>query len=160
VEERKAIPLKALIVAFLVAGTSDIAVALIQYTISTGNNPIRVLIFIASGVFGRGAYEGSAPGMAALGLIFHYCIAFIWTFIFYKLYPLIALMRKNRSLTGLSYGLIVWLGMNLIVVPLSNTPELPFSLTRALTGILILMVAIGTPLSFIIGKYYSESEIQ
>jgi hypothetical protein len=155
VKEKKFIPVKALIYAFLLAGTLDIAVALIQYNLKTGNSPDRVLVFIASGVFGDTAFSGGAV-MATLGLFFHYVIAFIWTFIFYKLYPAISLLRKNMLVTGLAYGIFIWLVMNLVVVPLSNTPEIPFKISNAITGIVILMLAVGLPISFIIGKHYPE----
>lgn len=54
----------------------------------------------------------------------------------------------------LGYGLVVWCIMQGIVLPLSQVPRGPLHLVNSLTGILILMVMIGLPLSFIARKYY------
>lgn len=43
--------------AWLVAGSLDILTACIYYTIRTGNSPLRVLKFVASGVFWNFSYQ-------------------------------------------------------------------------------------------------------
>lgn len=146
--------MKPVIKAFLLAGTIDIVIALTKFYFETGKNPVAVLNFIASGVFGKEAF-GEGLLMAVLGLLFHYVITLGWTLLFYKLYPVIPFMRKNLIVTGLLYGLFVWLMMNNVVVPLSNTPPLPLSLMNAIVGSVIIMLAVGLPISLIIGKHYS-----
>lgn len=47
--------------------------------------------------------------------------------------------------------------MNLIVLPLSNTPPLSFDAGKAATAALILIGMIGLPLSFIAGKYLNST---
>lgn len=142
--------------AFLLAGTLDISVALTYYSLRTGNAPVRVLRYIASGVFGEAALSGGA-GMAALGLLLHYLIALIWTLVFYKLYPLLPWSGKGRAVTGLAYGVVIWLVMNLVVVPLSNTPKAPFNPVQAVIGACILMFAVGLPISLIVGGRYKRA---
>ena len=61
----------------------------------------------------------------------------------------IRFLQKNVVLTGVLYGLFVWFVMNRIVLPLSNTPPLPFTVRGALISSAILIVAIGMPLSII-----------
>ena len=78
--------MKSVVKAFLIAGTADIILALSKFYLETGNNPLRVLHFIASGVMGNKAFEGGFIS-AATGLIFHYIVTFVWTFAFYKWYP-------------------------------------------------------------------------
>jgi hypothetical protein len=63
-------------------------------------------------------------------------------------------MSTNRVLTGILYGLFIWLVMNRIVLPLSNTPTIPFKLYKAVKAATILIVMIGIPLSFIMQKYF------
>ena len=60
-------------------------------------------------------------------------------------------------MTGVVYGLFIWLTMNRIVVPLSNVAAFPFRITSAIIGASILMVAIGLPLSFIAHKFYTSN---
>lgn len=146
---------QAILSAWLLAGTLDITAASVYYPIRY-NIPLTVLFQnIASGVFGEKAFAGGMQ-MAALGLTFHYCIAFIWTFVFYLAYPRVAFLRRNRLVSGIVYGLIVWLGMNLVVLPLSNVNRPSFQFLPALIAAVILMVCIGLPNSIIIGKYYTR----
>ena len=142
----------------LIAGILDIICALVQYYLQAGKNPEVVLKFIASGVFGPSALKGDIS-FALYGLLFHYLIAFIWTTFYFLIYPKIPLLSRNRTLSGFGYGFFVWVIMTRIVVPMSNTPKIPFSIGRAVIAVLILMFAIGLPISFLINKYYSTKAI-
>ena len=139
----------------LLAGTLDICSACVQYYIRTGKGPANVLRFVASGVFGKDALAGGT-GMAAAGLFFHYLVAFIWTILFFIICPEVMRYIKSTVLAGILYGLVVWLIMNRVVLPLSAAPPIPFKWSAALQAALILVFAIGLPLSVIIGKYYRE----
>ncbi len=88
----------------LIVGTLDIFAALIQFYIKTNKNPITVLNFIASGVFGSDAFTGGTK-MAAFGLFFHYLIAFGFTLLFFKLYSRLKVLTPNIFLLGFIYGL-------------------------------------------------------
>ena len=137
---------------FLV-GLLDISGAFINFTISYHRNPVRVLYFIASGVWGKSAFSGN-PLMAFYGLILHFIIAYLFTVFFFLIYPCVPILSRNRIVTGIGYGLFIWLVMNLIVVPLSNTQKSGFDLVSSLIGAGILILAIGIPLSFIAAGYY------
>ncbi len=137
----------------LLTGALDISAAALQYYIQTGKGPDNVLRYIASAVFGVKAFAGGAL-MAGWGLLFHFMIAFLFAFIFFLLYPLIPAARKNRLITGIIYGILVWAVMNGIVVPASSAPPLPFRPEKALIAAGILVLCIGLPLSFLADKYY------
>lgn len=138
----------------LLAGTLDITAAIIHFLIRGGHDPVQIFIYIASGVFGQAAYSGNAA-MPVLGLIFHYVIAFIWTILFFITYPRVSLLRKNKYISAIIYGAFIWLVMNLIVVPLSSVRQFPFRIDQALTGVAILIVAIGFPVSLIASRYFA-----
>jgi len=138
----------------LLAGTLDILCAFAQFYIRTGKNPPAVLKFIASGVFGKAALAGGTE-MALLGLLFHFIIAFTWTIIFFYFYPQISHVSKSKIIAGLLYGVFIYMVMTRIVLPLSNTPTIPFNAWQAVIGIVILMFAVGLPISFQISKHYS-----
>lgn len=146
--------LKTILWAGLLVGALDITAAFIQ-TMVYGRNPVRVLNFIASGVFGKEALAGDGS-FAFYGLVFHFCIAMGWTIIFFLIYPRMKFLSKNRILTGVGYGFFIWVMMNRIVLPLSNVPRGPFRITGAIIGIGILIVAIGLPLSFIANRVFSS----
>lgn len=147
---------KTILLAGFVAGTMDIAAAIISYYLHTHKEPTRLFQFIASGVFGQDAFTGGTT-MAVLGLLFHFMLAFIFTIAFYLLYPKIKMLSGNKIINGLLYGIIVWVIMNLAVLPLSKAPKLPFDMTQAVIGMAILMVCIGLPISLIIHKHYSRN---
>jgi len=86
------------------AGTLDITAAFINSYLRSEVTPDIVLQYIASGVLGREAFSGGL-GTAFLGLIFHYLIAFVWTLIFFKLYPLLRIKPTYQIPAGLIYGI-------------------------------------------------------
>ena len=142
----------------LIAGTLDILSAIINTYIRAGVGPDRVFKFIASGVFGDSAFSGGA-GMVIAGIIFHYFIASTWTVLFFTIYPKLGIKNLNKYLVGFLYGVLVWLIMNLIVVPLSNTPHITFTVKGVLLGGAFLIFFIGTPISLIYHKYYLSKSI-
>ena len=48
--------------------------------------------------------------------------------------------------------MVVWLGMNLVVVPLSRTPPYSPSGFQTVLGIVILMFCVGLPISLIVSR--------
>ena len=144
--------IKVVILAGLLVGTLDIVSACTDYYIATGKGPAGVLRFVASGVFGQQAFTGS-NSMLMWGLLFHYIIAFSFTIFFFWLYPRVKFMGAYPILTAFIYGIFMWVITTRIVMPLSNTPPGTFHFWRAIKAIMILVVMIGIPLSFI-AKYY------
>lgn len=139
----------------LIVGTFDILAAMIL-TLLHGNGPVKMLRYIASGVFGNAAFSGGAI-FAFLGLLFHYLIAFFWTVLFFRSYPMVRRAIKSVTLLGIAYGLFVWGAMNLVVLPLSHAFQGPFTMISTMTGVLILIAMIGMPLSFIADRFYSDT---
>ena len=144
--------------ATLLAGSLDIILALLQYYLTSHKNPELVLKFIASAVFGPPAFSGGI-GISLTGLLFHFLITFVWATIFFFMYPSLNRLVKNSIVTGVVYAIVIWLVMNFMVVPLSKVPRAPFNITQALTGILILIVAIGVPFALIMKKHYRKHSL-
>jgi hypothetical protein len=148
--------LKTILLATLIAGTLDITAAVISFMANGGKEPIKILYFIASGVFGREIAYGSGQWMALLGLFFHYVIAFVWSVFLFLIYPWVKSVLRNKILIGVLYGVFVWVMMNKVVLPLSNTPAMPFKIKGAIIGCLILIFFIGLPIALIVDRYYSN----
>lgn len=146
--------IKTIVWAWLLVGTLDILAASTQ-TLLNGRDPMNMYRFIASGVFGSSAMSGGV-GYSLLGLLFHYCIAMGWTVIFFLVYRKISVLARNRIVTGFLYGIFVQLCMSFIVLPLANTPTIPFNLVGMIKAAWILVVAIGIPLAFIAHRYFHE----
>lgn len=145
---------RSILLAGFVAGLLDITAAIISFYLNRHQPPTRMFQFIASGVLGKSAFTGGMS-TAALGLLFHFMLAYIFTIIFYFIYPKINLLWKNKLITGLAYGVIVWCIMNLVVLPLSNASAIPFKTKGVIIGMLIIMFCIGLPIALFAHKYYA-----
>lgn len=137
----------------IMAGTLDGLAAVLMYFISTAKDPLNVFRFIASGIFGKDAFAGGVL-MAMTGLLFHYLIAIGWTGLFFLAYQKLSLLTRSVIILGVGYGIFVWLMMNLIVVPLSRVPSMPITAQGAGTGILILILCVGLPVSIFTRRFY------
>ena len=131
----------------LIVGTLDILAAFIQYYISTKKNPLVVLKFIASGVFGKEAFEAGNI-MIVWGLLFHLFIATCFSIFFFWLVAQVPIILRQKLITGILYGIFVWCVMQFLVLPLANTPKGPLNPQKALIAIVILIVCIGIPLAY------------
>jgi hypothetical protein len=147
--------MKTLPIAGLIIGTADICCACLNAYLRNGVTPDRVLRYVASGIFGKNAFsEGSS--MLAWGLGFHYVIAFIWAFIFLLIYPNLLKISTNHWLIGIGYGIMVWLIMNLAIVPMSQVMTPKMTVYGVTSNMIILIIAIGLPLAFIAKRFLFE----
>jgi len=140
----------------LIAGTLDILAAIIVYSfVLQKTTAIKILQSIASGIFKKDAYLGGSQ-MALYGLLLHYFIALTFAWFYFTIYPYFSFLKKHTLLSGILYGIFVWIVMNLVVLP-TVFPVLPekhldFPL---ILSILILIFCIGIPIAFITKKHYS-----
>ena len=153
---RKQNSIKLILGTALLVGTLDISAAFLNSYIRADVSPIIVLQFIASGLIGDPSFEGGIL-TALLGLVLHYFIALAWTFIDFYFISKINFTAKYKYSAGLLYGIFIWLIMNLVVVPLSNTPVLHLDSVQKLIGISFIIFLIGLPISIMYHKYNKES---
>ena len=140
-----------ILAAWFVAGTLDILAAVTYYPLASGVRVTTLLQGIASGILGDRAFAGGV-GTAILGLILHYTIALIWTILFVLVFRRVRKIFANLFAIGIVYGVVVWFVMNLIVLPLSNVSQGPFSLLQATVDAVILMSCVGLPIAMIVGR--------
>ncbi len=131
----------------IAAGVLDAIAGVIVYYAYFGFDPIEVLQFIASGVWGPEAIGGGVA-MVLAGTAFHFLIAFVAATIYYGAAMVLAPLRTRPVSMGLSLGAGVWLVMNLIVLPASNIPQAPFDLGLAAIGLVWHMVLVGLPIAW------------
>ncbi|MBX3281724.1 MAG: hypothetical protein KF756_04525 [Acidobacteria bacterium] len=134
----------------LLAGTLDILAAIF---LLAGGEAARVFRFIASGAFGKAAFDGGG-GMIAWGLFFHYLIAMTWTVLYFLVYPRISLLRRNKWVSALVYGAVVWAVMNLLVVPQSQIGFRGVNILNWVENLAILIVCIALPISLSAAHFY------
>jgi hypothetical protein len=110
--------LPAIFAAGLLAGLLDITAAFVTWA-PQGVPPVRILQGIASGLLGPQAFkEGMAT--ALLGGTLHFLIALSAAAVFYAASRKIDFMTRRPILSGVLYGVCVYLVMYWIVMPLSR----------------------------------------
>ena len=137
----------------LLAGLLDGVAATLLFMARGNKKPGILFRYIASAVFGKAANTGGGA-MVFIGLFFHFLIALIWVSCYFVLYPLIPWLGEHPLAAAAIYGLLVWVIMNLGVLPLSKAAPRPFSWVFALINILILVVTIGLPAAYLARQYF------
>ena len=155
----KSSPTRPILRAGLLAGTLDGLAAALSYYFQTGKNPANVFKFVASGAFGPKALTGPDT-VAVWGLLFHFLFATGFVTLFVLAYPKVEILRKNWIVVGLTYGVFVWLVMNGVVVPLSNTPPAPFRPIGMVRGLVIVMVCVGLPIAWVTNRFYGWAALR
>jgi uncharacterized membrane protein YagU involved in acid resistance len=118
--ESRPTPARAALLAGLVAGTIDIfAAALINQA-----GLLVILQAIASGLIGRSAFAGGA-GTALLGLLLQWVMSILIAAIYLLVTAPLPRMRRHWLLTGTFAGVVIFVVMNGLVVPLSAAPFAP-----------------------------------
>ena len=101
-----------------VGGLLDIVYAIVVWGFILGGDPVKILQSIASGLLGKSAYDGGA-GTALLGLVLHFCIAFLMALTYVLVSRRFAVLTARPMLMGFLYGFVLFATMNFAIVPLS-----------------------------------------
>jgi hypothetical protein len=129
-----------------VAGTLDALAAIVVYKA----DPAKLFQFIASAAFGKSAFQETSA--IVWGVAFHYLIAITWSALYFAVQSYMARVIKPWVLRGVVWGEIVWAGMNLVVLPMTQLARGPFDLKQAALGMTIIIFAVGIPISFLIRR--------
>ena len=107
-----------ILTAGLIAGILDITYACIFSYARRGTTPGAVFRSVAAGALGPSAREGGVK-VAVLGLGFHFLIALIWAAVYFIASRVIPFMITHAIISGILYGLLVYLVMYGIVLRVS-----------------------------------------
>jgi hypothetical protein len=146
---------KQILITTLIAGCMDITGASIQAYVLRSITPDVLLKYIASGFFGKDAFNGGF-GMMAIGLLVHFFIVFACTVSFFLLYPKLKFLRRSIIMNSLLIALVAWAVTNLIIIPMSNINAAPVNYSRATIAYAILFICIGLPISISAKKFYTQ----
>jgi uncharacterized membrane protein YagU involved in acid resistance len=137
--------LNAILLGGAIAGVLDISDAIIVSGFY-GVTPTRVLQSVASGLLGRASYSGGMT-TAALGLGLHFFIAFTAAAVYALASRKLPLLLRRPLLSGAIYGVIVWLVMREIVLPLSLFNQGRLTLVGLLNGLFAHIFCVGLPIA-------------
>ncbi|MFM9864005.1 MAG: hypothetical protein ACKVRO_10390 [Micropepsaceae bacterium] len=110
---------RAILAGGVIAGVLDIVYAFVVYGLSYGLTPTQVLQSVAAGWIGREASRAGGFATAALGLASHFLIAAVMAAVFVAAASRVKTLTAEPVVAGLLYGLILYIAMNYVVVPLS-----------------------------------------
>ena len=132
----------------LVVGILDGLFALVYYGLILGIKPMRIFQSVASGLLGKSSFEGGMPTFL-LGVLLHFVVAACITAVYYLVSLKLPILVRQAVVCGLIYGLISYLGMNYVVIPLSAVGPRGFSLHIFLTAIIGHALFVGLPIGLI-----------
>jgi ribose/xylose/arabinose/galactoside ABC-type transport system permease subunit len=118
IPSRRTHPLVFVLAGGLVAGTLDIVFACIFWALKRDVPPERILQSVAAGLLGDASFEGGAA-TAALGLALHFLIATSMAVVYYLAALRWPPLWQQPVPFGAAYGLLLYVIMNYVVVPLS-----------------------------------------
>ena len=132
----------------LVVGILDGLFALVYYGLILGVKPMRIFQSVASGLLGRASFDGGVSTFL-LGILLHFVVAACITAVYYLVSLKLPILIRQAVICGLIYGLISYLGMNYVVIPLSAAGSREFSLHIFLTAIIGHALFVGLPIGLI-----------
>jgi hypothetical protein len=135
----------------LLCGVLDINAAFVTWW-SRGVRPVDILQAIASGLIGRKSFNGGMR-TAALGLSLHFLIAFTAAGVFYAASRKLKFMTRRPVISGITYGVCVYVWMYWIVIPLSNYHPAAFSWFNASVAVVTHMICVGLPISLVVARF-------
>jgi hypothetical protein len=137
----------------LVAGTTNLiaAGAIFGGTLTHG------LQLIASGLLGEWAFKGGS-GSAALGAGLHYLISIVAAGLYCALALRSRWWRDHWLVGGTLFGVVAYLVMNLVVVPLSNAANPDFAPAIVAKELVAHTVMFGIPIAAIVAAWLRRAK--
>jgi hypothetical protein len=132
---------KAILAGGLIGGALDILYAFTVWGMR-GVPPVRISQSVASGWLGKASFQGG-NATAALGLASHFVIALGMAAVYVAASTRLPVLRRRPWLCGVAYGVVLYVAMTYVVVPLSAAQTGPFSWTGLAIGIAPHIVFVG-----------------
>lgn len=146
--------LKPIAVATFLAGTLDILWAM-MLTLLAGRQVGGMLRFVASGPYPPATDMGTAG--ALLGLAVHYALMALMAAVYMAAAARIAEMAAKPIKWGVIYGLITYVVLNLIVVPLRFPGAFPTKPMSIATQLFAHVVLVGIVFALVVARYLGRA---
>lgn len=132
----------------LAVGVLDGLFALIFYGLVSGVRPLRIFQSVAAGLLGRAAFDGGTPTFM-LGVLLHFVVATCIAAVYYAASLKSPVLIRRAVACGLVYGLLAYLVMNYVVIPLSAAAAGRFSLRTFLPAFIAHAFLVGLPVALL-----------
>ena len=143
---------RAILLGGLSAGVLDITAAFINSG-RRGRSPVWVLQSVAGGWLGSSTFNGGLK-TAALGLVTHFFIATTVAAVYCVASLRLPWLTRLAVISGMLYGIVVYLMMYMVVLPLSAYHFKFFNqpVTAILIGVLIHIFCVGLPIALVVRR--------
>lgn len=142
---------RAVAVGGLIAGTIDIGAAALINRV----DPPVILRFIAGGLLGKAALQGGAPS-AWLGLFLQWGMSLLIAAIFVLAALRLRWLTARPIVAGLAYGVIVFVVMSYVVVPLSAWHRVSHFTPVSFVENLVAMLVLGLIVAFSARRFLAD----
>jgi len=151
-EKSRAVP--AIATGGLIVGILDITSAFITWW-CRGVGPVRGLQGIAAGLLGSQSFQGGVV-TAGLGLTIHFFVAFMVVTLFYVGSRMFWFLTRYAVVSGLLYGMAVYLFMYWFVLPYVF-PTFRHSIFNDVLAVVVHMFLIGLPTALVVRRYSRQA---
>ena len=149
-------PALAILVGGGLAATFDMIYAIVVSGMH-GRSAQWVMQSVASGLMGNAAFESGGTG-AVIGTVAHYVIVFVAATIYYLASRRLAALRTHAVVCGILFGVLVYLFMNFVVLPLSAFPfDLSYPVSRLVQGFVSHGLLVGLPIALAV-KWFTAPD--
>jgi hypothetical protein len=139
-------------------GLFAIALYVVALKVTT---PVRLFQSIASAVLGPESFQGGWA-TAGLGLLLHFTVAHAWSAAYFVALRFSSLLRRlvaapaRAAVVGMAYGILVWLVMDLVVIPMTRTRPTPVTARSFLYVLIGHMFVVGLPIALVMRPSRTE----
>jgi hypothetical protein len=132
----------------IIAALLDIALAMSFWWFYSGASPFVILQSIAAGLLGKSSFEGGM-GTVALGAFLHLFIACVMAAVYYLGCRRWPALYQRPVFYGTVYGVILYLAMSYVVLPLSQASPLPFIPSWFVASVASHILFVGIPVALV-----------
>jgi uncharacterized membrane protein YagU involved in acid resistance len=142
-----------LVAATLAAAVADAAFAFVAYVLVAGRYNFESLLqYIASGLAGHAAFASGWAGVGypVLGFAIHLALSAGFVVVFAVAFAPHIRSRRAAVISGLAYGVAIWLFMNAVVLPLGRSAHERFFDAYYIAYLIDHALLVGLPIALIL----------
>jgi uncharacterized membrane protein YagU involved in acid resistance len=135
-----------------IAATLDLVYAILRQA-GFGRSPLWTLQSVATGWLGEDAFTSGALG-GVIGFVSHYGIVLVAAALYLATSKRVRILQTHPLACGAVFGVLVYLFMNFVVLPLSAFPfKLSYPPLRLLEGFASHACFVGIPIAWAVRKF-------
>jgi uncharacterized membrane protein YagU involved in acid resistance len=118
-------------------------------------SPFVIYQSIAGGIYGRATYQ-HGWATAVLGCFFHFLIATTATAVYVFASRWIPVLVRRAIACGMAYGVVVYVFMNYVVIPMSAIAHRPKPMWELMGGLIGHIFLVGLPIGVIARHFFQQ----